>query len=340
MIERQAADRQLRAGLIGLGHMGRNHARVLRSMPGVEFIAAVDPRAEARQGSAALAGIDVLESVADLLDRGIDLCVVSTPTATHEEIALQLAEAGVATLIEKPVAHDSKSAQTIVEAFERNGVVGCVGHIERFNPALQQMRRRLDRGDLGEVYQVVTRRQGPFPARIADAGVILDLASHDIDLTAWVTRSSYRSISARTAHRSGREHEDLVSTVAELSNGVVVTHLVNWLSPLKERVTTVTGERGCFTADTVTADLTFYQNGSELVQWDRVASFRGVSEGDVIRFAIPKPEPLMTELSNFVAAVRGEPAEVVSLEEGLLTVRVAELMRESARLGRTVEVAL
>ncbi len=329
--------RTLRAGLVGLGHMGRHHSRVLRSLPGVEFVAAVDPREEVRN---ATTGFEVLESVTELLGRGIDLCVVSTPTGTHEEVALELAEAGIATLIEKPVAHSSKSAQTILETFERTGVVGCVGHIERFNPALQQMRLRLDRGELGEVYQVVTRRQGPFPARIADAGVIMDLASHDIDLTAWVTRSSYRSISARTAHRSGREHEDLVSTVAELFNGVVVTHLVNWLSPLKERVTTVTGERGCFTADTVTTDLTFYKNGSEPVQWDRVASFRGVSEGDVIRYAIAKPEPLMTELSNFVAAVRGESAEIVSLEEGLLTVRVAELMRESATSGRTVEVVL
>ncbi|HLU59351.1 MAG TPA: Gfo/Idh/MocA family oxidoreductase [Pseudonocardia sp.] len=329
----------LRAGVVGLGHMGRHHVRVLSSMPDVEFVAAVDTGPQARQRATAV-GVELLESVCELIRRRIDLCVVSSPTGTHEEVALELAEAGVATLIEKPVAHSSKSAQTIVEAFQRAGVLGCVGHIERFNPALQQMRLRLDRGELGEVYQVFTRRQGPFPARIADSGVIMDLASHDIDLTAWVTRSSYRSIAARTAHRSGREHEDLVSTVAELDNGVVVTHLVNWLSPLKERVTTVTGERGCFMADTVTADLTFFRNGSEPVQWDRVASFRGVTEGDMIRYAIPKPEPLHTELSNFVAAVRGEDAEVVSLEEGLVTVRVAELMRESAREGRTVEVVL
>src|SRR5206468_1420647 len=116
----------LRAGLIGLGHMGRHHARVLRTLPDVELVAAVDARADARQRGAAT-GLEVLESVSELVRRGIDLCVVSTPTGTHEEIALELAEAGVATLIEKPVAHSSKSAQTILEAFERYGVVGCVG---------------------------------------------------------------------------------------------------------------------------------------------------------------------------------------------------------------------
>jgi predicted dehydrogenase len=327
----------LRAGLVGLGHMGRHHARVLRSLPGVELVAAVDTRDQIRES---FPDVDVLGEVAALVDRGIDMCVVSTPTVTHESIALQLAEAGVATLIEKPLAHDAKAAQRITEAFARSGTLGCVGHIERYNPALQDMRRRLAAGELGSLYQVVTRRQGPFPARITDAGVILDLATHDIDLTAWVTGASYRSVSARTAHRSGRPHEDLVSAVAELSNGLVVTHLVNWLSPFKERVTTVTGDLGSLVADTLTADLTLFKNGSQLAQWDRVADFRGMVEGDMIRYAIAKPEPLMTELGHFAAAVRGEPdGDVVTLEEGLSTVRIAEALRESAATGESIRLA-
>ena len=327
----------LRAGLVGLGHMGRHHARVLRSLPGVELVAAVDTRDQIRES---FPDVDVLGDVPALVGRGIDLCVVSTPTVTHEAIALQLAEAGVATLIEKPLAHDAKAAQRIAEAFARSGTLGCVGHIERYNPALQDMRRRLAAGELGSLYQVVTRRQGPFPARITDAGVILDLATHDIDLTAWVTGASYRSVSARTAHRSGRPHEDLVSAVAELSNGLVVTHLVNWLSPFKERVTTVTGDRGSLVADTLTADLTMFENGSQRAQWDRVAAFRGVVEGNMTRYAIAKPEPLTTELAHFAAAVRGEPdGEVVTLEEGLATVRIAEALRDSAATGDTVRLA-
>jgi len=203
--------RPLRAGLVGLGHMGRHHARVLRSLPAVELVAAVDSRPEVR---AAFPDIEVLDTVPELLDRGVDMCVLATPTITHEQIAPQLAEAGVATLVEKPLAHDAKAAQAILEAFERHGTLGCVGHIERFNPALQDMRRRLAAGELGNLYQVVTRRQGPFPARITDAGVILDLATHDIDLTAWVTGATYRSVSARVAFKSGRRHEDLVALVA------------------------------------------------------------------------------------------------------------------------------
>jgi predicted dehydrogenase len=325
----------LRAGLIGFGVMGHNHARVLQQLPDVELIAAVDP-GQPEQHSRPK--VDMLETVAELLKRRVDLCVVAAPTRLHEQIALELADAGVPTLIEKPLAHDSKAAQEIVEAFDRNQVIACVGHIERFNPALQSMRERLSSGELGDLYQVVTRRQGPFPARIADSGVILDLATHDIDLTAWVTRAAYRAVSARVAHRSGRPHEDLVTAVAGLSNGVVATHLVNWLSPMKERVTTVTGERGCFVADTLTADLTYFENGSQHLQWGQVAAFRGVSEGHMTRYAIPKPEPLVTELSNFVAAVRRDESELVTLLEGLATVRVAEAIRDSAALGETVRV--
>jgi predicted dehydrogenase len=114
---------------------------------------------------------------------------------------------------------------------------------------------------------------------------------------------------------------------------------VNWLSPFKERVTTVTGDRGCLVADTLTADLTLYKNGSQQSEWDRVAAFRGVAEGDVIRYAIPKPEPLTTELRNFAAAVRGDTgSSVVTLEEGLATVRIAEAVRESSASGDTIRI--
>ena len=167
----------------------------------------------------------------------------------------------------------------LTEAFESQGLVGCVGHIERCNPALRALRARLEAGELGDVYQVATRRQGPFPNRIADVGVVKDLATHDIDLTSWVIQAPYQSVSAFTQHRSGREHEDLISISARMANGSVANHLVNWLSPLKERVTIVTGARGAFVADTLQSDLTFHENGVVATEWDQVSAFRGVSEG-------------------------------------------------------------
>jgi len=267
--------------------------------------------------------------------------MVAAPTAFHEELALKLADAGVHALIEKPLAVDAPAAQRITDAFTKAGLVGAVGHIERYNPALQQLRARLDNGDLGSVYQITTRRQGPFPARIADVGVIKDLATHDIDSTAWVSRSAYISVSARTAHKSGRPHEDMVAAVCDLANGVITNHLVNWLTPFKERLTIVTGERGALVADTLTADLTFYANASIATEWDSVAAFRGVSEGDVIRYAFAKPEPLRVEHESFRDAVLGKPGatdRIVTMEQGLATVAVASAMLESAQRKETIKL--
>ena len=325
----------LRAGLIGLGMMGRHHARVLGSLDGVDLVAVADPGGDVH---GVAGGRPVLETVEQLVDTGIDYCMVAVPTAFHEQVGLALAEAGVHAIIEKPLAQDTPSATRLAEAFSVKGLVGAVGHIERYNPALQQARARLEAGELGEVFQVTTRRQGPFPARIADVGVVKDLGTHDIDLTAWVTQQEYTSVAARTAYKSGREHEDLVAVVGQLASGTVTNHLVNWLSPLKERVTIITGERGAFVADTLTADLTFYANGEVRHTWDDIANFRGVSEGDVVRYAIAKPEPLRVEHENFRDAVLGKDADIVTMEQGLSTVRVAEACIESAKTGRTVDL--
>lgn len=325
---------ELRAGLVGYGQMGRHHARVLSSLDGVDLVGVADPRPVCDKSGRHLSFVD---SVEDLIDRGVDIAVVSVPTTAHESVALTLAAAGVHVLIEKPVAADVATSSRIADAFRAAGLVGCVGHIERYNPALQALRKRLKNGELGEVYQVATRRQGPFPERIADVGVVLDLATHDVDLTAWVTGLDYQSLSARTAHRSGRVHEDLVAAVGTLADGTVVNHLVNWLSPLKERVTVVTGERGTYVADTVAADLTFFANGAAPVSWDTMASFRGVVQGDVVRYAIPKPEPLRLELEAFRDAVlRIGQQRVVTIEDATNTVAVAAAMLEAAESDTAV----
>ncbi|SDD46113.1 Gfo/Idh/MocA family protein [Glycomyces harbinensis] len=323
----------LRAGLIGLGAMGRNHARVLAALEGVDLVGVADPVAD---GSALPSGAVLVGTVEELIGLGIDYAVVACPTGYHEQIGLALAEAGVHALIEKPLAHSVEASERLVEAFGSRGLVAGVGHIERFNPAIMSLRQRLEAGELGEILQVVTRRQGPFPGRIADVGVVKDLATHDIDLTSFVTGQSYRSITAQTVSRSGREHEDMLSAIGQLSGGAIANHSVNWLSPFKERTAVVTGDRGCFVADTLTADLTFYANGVQDTEWEALRAFRGVSEGDMVRYAIRKREPLQVEHEQFRNAVRGEESDIVDLESGAATVVVSETMLRSAALGETV----
>lgn len=325
----------LRAGLVGLGMMGQNHARVLSNLVGVDLVAIVDPIGDVKN---MMSGYEVMPSIEEVIAKKVDYCVIAAPTGFHEEISMKLIDAGIHILIEKPIAHNLASATRIEEAAKSKGIIGAVGHIERFNAALQQARKRIQKGELGEIYQISTRRLGPFPSRIADVGVIMDLATHDIDLTAWISNSTYKSVSAHSAIQSGRKHEDLVAIVGQLENGIVVNHLVNWLSPLKERKTIITGELGTYVVDTLTSDLTFYANGTNRVSQDQIAHFKGVSQGDIHIFAFDKPEPLQVEHENFRDAVLGQESEIVTLAEGAKTVSVAEAALASIRNQQTVNL--
>jgi predicted dehydrogenase len=306
--------------------MGANHARVLSNLDGVELVAVADPQGDAQK---VLPQIRVLNSVDEVIKLGVDYCVISAPTAFHEEIATQLIAHKIHFLVEKPIADTYASAVKIRDAAKSANVIGAVGHIERFNSALQEARRRVLAGELGTIYQVATRRQGPFPSRISDVGVVKDLATHDIDLTSWITGKKYLQVSANAAFRSGREHEDLISVSGLLEDSIVVSHLVNWLSPLKERKIIITGEKGTFVADTLRADLTFYENGKIEISQSELAHFRGVTQGDVHILAFEKPEPLVVEHQNFQDAVLGKPSNIVSLEEGTTTVKIADAIIES-----------
>ncbi len=323
----------LRVGLVGLGMMGQNHARVLASLEGVDFVGICDPAGEVNSNAQ---GRQVFSSLDELIAMKIHYAMVAVPTVYHLETGLTLAEAGIHALIEKPLAQDIESAQKLTDAFKKENLIGAVGYIERFNPALQEARKRIDQ--LGTLHQIVTRRQGPFPARISDVGVVKDLATHDVDLTAWVTGQCYKNVSARTSHKSGREFEDMVAVIATLDGGTIANHLVNWLSPLKERLTILTGEKGSFVVDTLTADLTYYSNGNVASDWDAVSRFRGVSEGDVTRYAFAKKEPLRLEHENFRDAILGKKSEIVTMEEGLTTVNVVEAIINSANSLETVEL--
>ncbi|MFT4245858.1 MAG: Gfo/Idh/MocA family oxidoreductase [Micrococcaceae bacterium] len=325
----------LKVGLIGAGMMGRHHGRVLHELTGVELAGVADMSGDPFNVSQ---GVPVYKSVDELIDAGIDAAVVALPTKFHYETAMQLADSGVHTLVEKPIAKNVVEAEEMTRAFKSKDLIGAVGHIERYNPSLQTLKQKLHEGILGTVYQVVTRRQGPFPTRITDVGVIKDLATHDIDLTAWLLDSSYDTIAANTAFRSGREYEDLVSAVGALDNGVLTNHLVNWLSPLKERVTVVTGEKGTLIANTLTSDLTYYENGTVEQDWDQITAFRGVVEGDIVQYALKKQEPLKTEHEAFRDAILGKSNKIVTMEQGTQTLKAAEAMIKSAKERTTIRV--
>lgn len=324
----------IRVGLVGYGSMGRNHARVLRTLENVVLVAVADSNPALGDF---VEGIPRYASVEELISQGISACVVAAPTTLHRQIGEELAQASVATIIEKPLASNTSDASHLVAAFRSTKTIGAVGHIERFNPAIQALKIRLDEGQLGEIYQISTQRQGPFPARIGDVGVISDLASHDIDLTSFISSTEYDHVMASTGHKSGREHEDLVSITGALKNGIVINHIVNWLSPMKQRQTVVMGERGALIASTLTGTLTFYENSEAVNPWEGSDDFRGVAEGNVTQYAISKTEPLKNELSAFIdAVITSDESKIVTLESGELTVRTCQAVLDSSKSGTKI----
>ena len=328
----------LTAALLGLGMIGRHHARLLQGMPGVRFAGAVDPGGD-RFGAVHDRSL-VHGSIDELLAAGVpDFAVVAVPTDEHLPVVERLAAAGVHLLVEKPLAASADEARAIIDAVRAAGVHAAVGHVERFNPALLELRRRVGAGQLGEVFLVATERVGPFPDRVRDVGVVKDLATHDLDLVGWLSNSRVESVAALTAHKMGREHEDLVVVNGRVASGLVFSATVDWLTPTKTRRTRILGERGMLLADTLTADLTFFANGDVTSEWGAAQALKGVSEGDATRYALSRREPLLVELEAFSALLRGEPGPpVVSLEEGLATVICAESVLRSAATGETVRV--
>lgn len=331
--------RTLWAAVIGLGSMGVNHARVYGEMEATELAAVCDVDGE-RLGSATRGrSVRGYQEYRELLAReSLDLLSVAVPTGLHREVALAAIERGVPLLIEKPIAASRSEGQEIARAAREAGVPLMVGHVERFNPAVQELKRRLDRGELGRVFQVHARRVGPFPLRVRDVGVVLDLAPHDIDVMRFLLGSEVERVHAETERRINTDQEDMLSGLLRFRNGVMGVLDVNWLTPTKIRQISVLGERGMFTVDYLTQELRFYENDSAGGAWPSLATLTGVSEGAMVRLKVEKREPLRMELEAFARAVMEGSSPPIGAADALAALEVAEALVQAAQEGRTITV--
>jgi len=340
--------RLLAAGVIGLGAMGINHARVYGEMEGVELVAAADPAPERRRPATRPPLVGSLRTYADyremLARERLDLVSVAVPTRLHREVAQAALERRVATLVEKPIAADLEEGQAILAAAEKAGCQLMVGHVERFNPAVQELKRRLEAGELGRVFLARAERVGPFPQRIRDVGVVQDLATHDIDVMRFLLASEVERVYAETEAGLRTEHEDLLSAVMRFRSGVVGLLEVNWLTPAKVRRLALVGEAGMFVVDYLTQELLFYERESAgaacLPGEGPSPALTGGGEGAITRIPVEKKEPLRAELEAFVESVaRGSPSPVPA-EDALAAVEVATRLVESGRTGHVVQVGV
>ncbi len=333
--------RPLRAGVVGLGMMGRNHVRVWdEAVEEAELVAVadLDPAAVARATAGRRArGFESVERM--LAEEELDLVSIVAPTSLHLPATLAAFDAGASVLVEKPIAATREEALAMIDAARSAGRMLTVGHIERFNPAIRELRRRLEAGELGRIFQISATRLGPFPARIRDVGVVVDLAPHDLDVMRFLVRAEPVRIYAETERRIHTEHEDLFNGTVRFANGVLGVLNINWVTPTKRRVLTVTGERGMYVADYISQDLVFYANpeAAETSQAHGTGTpVTTVTEGERTSLAVRREEPLAVELREFARAVREGGPPPVEPHDAMVALLLARKMVESAQTGQAI----
>jgi predicted dehydrogenase len=297
----------LRVGVVGVGVMGSNHARVLAELPGVTLVGIVDPDSKQAEFVGRALGCATYSELAPLLDAGVDAVSVAAPTHLHREIALACAARGVHIMVEKPIAPSVDEGRDIIAATRRAGVTLMIGHVERFNPAVQAIKDALRDED---ILSIGITRVGPFPPRMSNVGVIIDLAVHDIDLISWFTGSEIIDVQAQMTSVKA-EREDIALLQFRTASGVLAHVNTNWLTPFKARTVHVATRRKYISGDLLTRQVTecfgFQPDGSY--------SMRHLSVGHA--------EPLRAELTGFVNAVRSGSRPPVTGEEGIASLEIA-----------------
>ncbi len=296
--------KKIRAGVIGVGAMGKHHARIYSGMSGAELIGVADVNKKIASEVAAKYNTEAFTDCARLLKNDLDAVSIAVPTTLHVDIALKAVNYSVHMLVEKPIAESIKSADAIIDAARRENLKLMIGHIERFNPTILKLKELISTGELGEIISISCRRVGPYPPRIRDVGIIIDLAVHDIDAISYLygkRAMNVYSIAGNSFH-SKEDHASILLQYEDKKSGMVET---NWLTPHKIRKITVTGTGGVAHADYLEQSLEIWK------------------EGEVRKVQIEKREPLKNELEHFLHAIVNEEEPSPSGEEGKYALHVA-----------------
>lgn len=323
----------LRGAVVGLGIMGTNHLRVLANLPGVHVAAAIDPDPERRSQTAhAHGGLTAYASLAEALEHDeLDFACVATPVGVLPELTHEALAAGLHVLVEKPTAPDEASGRAMAADARSRGLLLGVGHVERANPAVVALRCKLDDGAIGHVLQMHARRLSPFPNREGSPGVALDLATHDIDVMRYITGDEVQRVFAETASPLMGPTEDLLCATLRFDGGATGLVETNWMTPTKVRQLSVLGERGMLVVDYLTQDLYLYEHPTRATEWDAMAGIRGGGEGNMVRFALDRKEPLRVEWQGFLDAVRSGSAAPVSADDGIAALSIAQAIRAAGQ---------
>ena len=317
-------DRPLSVAVVGVGEMGRNHARCLASMKGVDLVAVVDSDEERRNAAAAAFECQPFSSVSQLPQ--IDAAVVAVPTALHAEVGSALMERGMHCLVEKPLAIDPAQAQILIQAADASNVVLQVGHIERFNPAVRQLEILLQ----GEQVLVANaRRMSAVSARIGDIDVVMDLMVHDLDVILYLMGNRVENTIA--VGIDGSHGFDHVTALISFAGGSMASLTASRITQNQIRKLEVTTKEDFFSVDYSSQELLIFRQGR--LDNDDMAEGRYVLDVDTRRVFVRRTEPLVSELEHFMGAIRGDHENEVDGRQALNALSLVWDIQE--KLGRS-----
>ncbi len=324
------SNNSMRVGVIGVGAMGLHHARNYAELPRAELAAIADTDA-ARVNQVAVrfncrAYTDYREMIKQ---EHLDAISIAVPTTLHYRIAMDAIHAGIHVLLEKPIANTLEQAQELTAASHANGVFLQIGHVERFNPAVQELKRRMQAGELGKVSSIIARRVGVMPPRVKDVDVILDLAVHDIDVVRYLLDQEPIEVRATAGSALLSHNRNDHSEIFLAFNGVTCFLQSNWITPIKIRTLSVTSDVAHVELNYVTQRLDIFQSTLQHT-YDDFGDF-------VVRFGTPQTiavdstpqEPLRLQLKSFLQAIAGQEPVIVTGEEAIRTLQVVERVKNS-----------
>jgi predicted dehydrogenase len=314
--------RRLRVAVVGVGHLGQHHARIYSEHPGAELVAICDTDREAAKRVAKAHRTEIVLDHRRLLDQ-VEAVSIAVPTALHFEIAKDFMERGVHVLVEKPITPTVGEAATLVSLSRQFNVILQVGHVERFNAAVQKLKEIVE----NPLY-IVTERLGPYNARIRDCGVVLDLMIHDIDIILQVVDSPVTRIDALGIGVFG-DHEDLANARVEFANGCVVNLNASRVSVKSNRKIRIFQPSAYITLNYAKQTLqVFYR--SEIQKLSHRGLLPVVPKAR--KFRLQREEPLRAELNHFIDCVRNGRTPDVTGEHGLnaleLAVEISKQIRD------------
>jgi predicted dehydrogenase len=326
--------RPLRVGVVGVGHLGQHHARILASLPNVELVAVADARLEQAQAVAAKVGTQAVADYRELLHQ-VDAVSIAVPTVLHREVAGAFLSRGIDAMVEKPLAGSLVEAEQLVALARSTGVVLQVGHIERFNPALSI----LTDAPIRPKY-LTAERLSIYTFRSTDIGVVFDLMIHDIDLVLSLVEAPVRSVAAVGVSLFG-DHEDVADARIEFEDGTVAHLVASRASYATTRKMRIWGTEGYVSLDFAAKQGTIVRPSDaflageldlEGVDLSQASQIKDHLFGKVLRVdQVQKTgrEPLALELEDFVSAARGDCRPRVSGEDALRAVRLADQVVKS-----------